>query len=64
MQSKSLPVARVSQGHVNYNKYTPDQRAMIGRYAAENGPTHAANHLTKILKIKIPEPTAGRLKNE
>ena len=42
MQSKSS-----AQSHVNYNKYTPDQRAMIGQYVAENGPTRAANHFTK-----------------
>ena len=60
MQSKSSQ----AQGHVNYNKYTPDQRAMIGRYAAENGPTRAANHFTKILKMKIPKPTVRRLKKE
>ena len=28
-----------------YNDYTPEQRAQIGKYAAENGPTRAANHL-------------------
>ena len=60
MQSKSSR----AQGHMNYNKYTPDQRAMIGWYAAENGPTRAANHFTKILKMKVPEPTARRLKKE
>ena len=60
MQSKSSQ----AQGHVNYNKYTPDQRAMIGWYATENGPTRAANHFTKILKMKVPEPTARRLKKE
>ena len=40
MQSKSS--AQGHEDHVNY-KYTPDQRAMIGRYAAKNGPTCAAN---------------------
>ena len=60
MQSKSSQ----AQGHVNYNKYTPDQKAMIGQYAAENGPTRAANHFTKILNMKVPEPTARRLKKE
>ena len=61
MQSKSS--AQGHEDHVNY-KYTPDQRAMIGRYAAENGPTRAANHFTKILKMKVPKPTARRLKKE
>ena len=40
-QSKSSCSACTSRDHVNYNKYTPEQRAMIGRYAAENGPTYA-----------------------
>ena len=44
-QSKSLSSTCISRDHVNYNEYTPEQRAMIGRYAAENGPTRAANHL-------------------
>ena len=37
---------------------------MIGRYAAKNGPTCAANHFTKILKMKVPEPMARGLKKE
>ena len=63
-QSKSSSSACIPRDHVNYNKYTPEQRAMIGRYAAENGPTCAANHFTTMLKMKVPEPTARRLKKE
>ena len=29
-----------------YNSYTPWQRAQIGQYAAENGPTKAAVHFS------------------
>lgn len=35
---------KVSRG--KYNSYTPQQRAKIGKYAAENGPTRAAKHFT------------------
>ena len=44
-----------------YN-YTPEQRAQIGKYAAENGPTRAAKHFSQLWKRKVPEPTARRLK--
>ena len=54
-QWKSSSSACTSRDHVNYNKYTPEQRAMIGRYAAENGPSCPANHFTKILKMKVPD---------
>ena len=63
-QSKSLSSTCISRDHVNYNKYTPEQRAVIGQYAAENGPTRVANHFTKILKMKVPKPMARRLKKE
>ena len=47
-----------------YNVYTPDERAQIGRYASENGPTRAAKHFSKLWNRKVPEPTARRLKSE
>ena len=37
---------------------------MIGRYTAENGPTHASKQFLKLLRKNISEPTATRLKNE
>ena len=63
-QLKSSSSVCTSRDHVNYNKYTPEQRVMIGRYAAKNRPTRATNHFTKILKMKVLEPTARRLKKE
>ena len=36
-----MQLSSSAQGHVNYNKYTSDQRVMIGRYADKNGPTSA-----------------------
>ena len=45
-----------------YNRYTPEERAAIGRYAAENGPTQAARHFSEKLKMKISEPTARKFK--
>ena len=38
-----------------YNCYTPEQRASIGKYAAETGPTKAARHFTKILGSCVNE---------
>ena len=48
----------------NYNSYTPRQRAQIGQYAAENGPTRAAAHFSSLWKLNINESTARRLKSE
>uniref|UniRef100_A0A1X7T1B3 Uncharacterized protein n=1 Tax=Amphimedon queenslandica TaxID=400682 RepID=A0A1X7T1B3_AMPQE len=47
-----------------YNDYTPEQRARIGKYAYENGPTKAAKHFSQVLDKTVPEPTARRLKAE
>ena len=47
-----------------YNSYTPEQRARIGKYAAENGATRAAKHFTAAWGISINESTARRLKSE
>ena len=47
-----------------YNDYTPQERAWIGKYAAENGPTKAAKHFSQVLNRKVPETTARRLKAE
>ena len=47
-----------------YNCYTPEQRASIGKYAAENGPTKAARHFTKILGSSVNESTARKLRSE
>ena len=48
----------------NYNSYTPRQKAQIGQYAAENGPTRAAAHFSSLWKLNINESTARRLKSE
>ena len=47
-----------------YNSYTPEQRARIGKYASENGATHAAKHYTEVWSISINESTARILKSE
>ena len=47
-----------------YNEYTREQRAEIGRYAAENGSTRAAKHFFHVLNTNVPELTARRLKRE
>ena len=53
-----------SQKRGKYNSYTPEQRAKIGKYAAENGPSRAAKHYTAVWGIHINESTARRLKTE
>jgi len=45
-----------------YNQYSPQQRAAIGKYAAENGPTRVARHFSDKLKMKISEPMARKFK--
>ena len=56
--------AEKSQSRGKYNSYSKEQRAMIGKYTAENGPTCAAKHYTAVWGIKINESTARRLKKE
>ena len=54
------------QGHGKYNEYTctPEDRAAIGKYTAENGPGKACKHYTKALGRSIPESTARKLRAE
>ena len=47
-----------------YNRYTPEERAAIGKYAAENGPTRMAKYFSVKLKMHISEPTARKFKEE
>ena len=47
-----------------YNEYTSEQRAQIGKYSAENVPTRADRHFSKVLSIVILESTARRLNAE
>ena len=47
-----------------HNKYTPKERAAIGKYAAENGSSKACKHFTKELGRRIPESTARKLRDE
>ena len=53
---------KVSRG--KYNSYTPQQRAKIEKYAAENSPIKAAKHFTTIWGIHVNESTARRLKSD
>ena len=48
-------------GRGKYNEYTEEERAMIGKYAAENGPARAVRYFSD---RKLPETTARRLKSE
>ena len=42
---------------VNYNGYTAEERATIGRYASENGATRASVHFSKLLRKCVLEMT-------
>ena len=53
-----------SSGRGKYNEYTAEERARIGKYAAENGPARAVRHFSHLLGRTIPETTARRLKAE
>jgi len=37
-----------------FNKYTPEERAKMGRYDAENGPSKVAKHSSLLLDGKLP----------
>ena len=50
--SKAIEVASdKSHQRGKYNSYSPEQRAGIGKYAAENGATHAAKHSLQQLGV-------------
>ena len=42
-----------------YDDYTPEQRAQIGKYAAENGPTRAAKHFSQLWKRFLNQVREG-----
>ena len=56
--------AEATSTRVLYNGYSATERAKIGKYAAENGPTRASRHFSEVLEKKVPESTARRLKAE
>ena len=56
--------ANKSQQCQEYNFYSKERRAMIGKYAAENGATRAAKHYSAVWGISINESTARRLKSQ
>ena len=45
-----------------YNECTAEERAQIGKYAAEHGPAKAVRHCSKLFGRQVPETTARRLK--
>ena len=46
------------------NTYSQEERAQIGKYAAENGATKAARHFSKKLGIEMNESTGRNFKSE
>ena len=57
-------VAEKSQSCGQYNSYSKEQRAMIGKHAAENGSTRVAKHYSAVWGILINESIARRIKVE
>ena len=53
----------VASGRGKYNAYTAQERARIGKYAAEHGPAKAVRHCSKLLGRPVPETTARRLRS-
>ena len=53
----NVEVKRVQEedtsGCGKYNEYTPEERAQIGKFAAEHGPTKAVRHFSKLLSRKV-----------
>lgn len=46
----------------SYTTYTPEQKAMIGRYAAENGNSKAVQKYTTELGVSVKESTVRQFK--
>ena len=42
-----------TSGRGKYNEYTPEERAQIGKFAAEHGPAKAVRHFSKLLSRKV-----------
>ena len=42
--------------------YTAEERAKIGKYAAENGPARAVRHFSKVLDRKLPKRENRQIK--
>ena len=49
LRKDSATLVTPKETWMKYNDYTPEQQAEIGRYAAENGPTRAATHFSRVL---------------
>ena len=57
-------VTEKSHNRGQYNSYSKEQHALIGKYAAENGVTNAAKHYTAAWGIEINEFMARRFKDK
>ena len=52
----------MASGRGKYNAYTAQERARIGKYAAEHSPAKTVRHCSKLLGRPVPETTARRLR--
>ena len=49
LRKDSATSVKPKEKRTRYNDYTPERRAEIYRYAAENAPTRAATHFSRVL---------------
>ena len=63
-KTKEVQAPTSGRKRSQYNDYSAEERAKIGKYAAENGATKACRHFSKTLGRSIPEATARRLKSQ
>ena len=47
-----------------YTSYSAEDRACIGKYAAEHGPTKASRHFSSLFEQPVPKSTARLLKKQ
>ena len=47
-----------------YTSYSAEDRAYIGKYAAEHGPTKASRHFSSLFERPVPESIARLLKKQ
>ena len=58
LQDLTRLAQRLNERGKNHSSYSAEDRALIGKYAAEHGPTKASRH------FKVPESTARLMKKQ
>ena len=53
-----------NRSKMTYTRYSAEDRACIGEYAAEQGSTKASRHFSSLFERPVPESTARLLKKQ